>query len=153
MSSSESNKEESKSENENHYEHSKCRFTIKEDKKLKELVKIYGCSWTKISEEIKTKSARQCRNRWKLYLNPDLINKPFSQEETQTLMFWVEKCGTDWSTIVHLFPGRSGPSLKNHFTTYCSRNKIEKAPYIIRAKEIREERKKKTTNNNCLKKK
>lgn len=41
------------------------KFTKEEDEQLAKLVKKFGTSdWLKISKEMKTKSARQCRERW-----------------------------------------------------------------------------------------
>lgn len=41
------------------------KFTKEEDEQLAKLVKKFGTSdWPKISKEMKTKSARQCRERW-----------------------------------------------------------------------------------------
>ena len=133
----------SSSENDLEKNQTKNRFTLEEDDQLKLLVQKIGENWSKISQIMKTKNSRQCRNRWKFYLTPQISKEPFTEEETKALLFWVEKCGTDWSTIVHLFPGRSCPALKNHFVTYCNRNNIDRTQFIKIGKEIREERKKK----------
>ena len=148
-----SSQDDAKHEPKNNVSNKKSRFTNSEDDKLKIFFQKYGANWVKISEEIGSKTPRQCRNRWTLYLNPAVSAEPFSREETQALMFWVEKCGTDWSIIVNMFPGRSASALKNHFTTYCSRNKIDKKAYIETARRLREERKKTKQNDPNKKKK
>jgi len=132
------------SDNDGEKSPSKNRFTSEEDNLLRELVEKNGENWSFIADEMKTKNPRQCRNRWRFYLNPNVNNEPFTEEETKALMFWVEKCGTDWATMVGMFPGRTCPALKNHFVTYCNRNSIDKNVYVERAKAIRQERKKRT---------
>ena len=46
-----------------------------EDQKLRQLVDVSGdnIQWSSIAREIKTRNARQCRERWNCYLNPDLM--------------------------------------------------------------------------------
>ena len=124
----------------------KNKFSGEEDTLLKTLFEIYGSDWKKISDEIKTKSAKQCRNRWNMYLNPNINNNPLSNDEEKSLIFWVERCGTNWALIHSLFPGRTPSCLKNHFITYCSRNNIDIKDFHNLGKEVRKEKnlKKKT---------
>jgi len=117
------------------------RFSRAEDNLLRELVNKYGNKWRLIAYEMKTKDERQCRNRWRTYIQPGLIQSPLTDEEIRVLLFWVERCGTNWRTIVHLFPGRTCTFLKNQFVTYCKRFSINRKEYLRMGEEIRKSRK------------
>ena len=97
----------------------KLKFTKYEDELLIELIKKYNKNWKLISIEMNNKTPKQCRNRWNLYLNPKINHNPLNELEIKCLIFWVEKVGTNWSTIVTLFPGRTSTILKNTFIKYC----------------------------------
>ena len=100
------------------------KFTDEEDKRLKKLVNILGDkSWPMIAAAMgEGRTTRQCRERYKTYLSPDLKNDPWTPEEDQKLIRFVDQYGTKWATIAHCFPGRSDNNLKNRWNTYLSRN-------------------------------
>ncbi|OHT04339.1 hypothetical protein TRFO_28164 [Tritrichomonas foetus] len=77
------------------------RFSKEEDEQLKALVGQYDePDWKKIASCLKSRSPRQCRERYNNYLRPDLINGPWSPEEEDLLIEKYEKYGPKWSTIV-----------------------------------------------------
>lgn len=56
--------------------HKRKKFTKEEDVHLKDLVNKYGSNnWTKISNEMKGRSQRQCRERWVFYLSSGKANE------------------------------------------------------------------------------
>ncbi|OHT12435.1 hypothetical protein TRFO_17703 [Tritrichomonas foetus] len=65
----------------------KNKFTPEEDEKLKQLVSMYGTnSWPIIASLMGGRNHRQCRERWKNYVNPDLRNsEPWTYEEDYLL--------------------------------------------------------------------
>ena len=94
----------------------KMKFTAEEDSKLLELVAAQGAhNWPKIAESFPHRNARQCRERYKNYLAPDVSKKPFSDDEETLLRSLIEKHGKKWSYISQFFQNRTDVSLKNHW--------------------------------------
>lgn len=94
----------------------KIKFTPEEDEKLKKLIKQLGTrDWEVISIEMKTRTSRQCRDRWNNYLCPNLNNEPFSEEEDNLLLKLFEKYGPKWKKIGSYFDKRSTNKLRGRF--------------------------------------
>lgn len=76
----------------------KSKFTKEEDEMLKVLVNHFGnSSWKEVSHSMIRRTARQCRERWKLYLSPDIKNGPWSREEDSQLTNLVSSEGRLWA--------------------------------------------------------
>jgi hypothetical protein len=89
-------------------------FGSDEDAKLRELVAALGPgSWAAISVQIPGRSPRQCRERWKLYLSPDVTNDPWSLEDEQRLVKMYFTVGPRWTLIAKAFPDRTANNVKN----------------------------------------
>jgi len=98
--------------------HSKAKFTAEEDSKLVKLVS--QCSeidWSVISKQMKNRNARQCRERWQNYLNPNLNLSNWTPEEDLLLIEKYQEIGAHWNVIAKCFPGRSGNSVRNRILT------------------------------------
>ena len=94
----------------------KKMFTIDEDEQLKELVSKNGLyNWEKIAAEMKTRSARQCKERYVYYLDPNVNKEPYSEEEDFKLVGLVKEKGKKWSYLTGLFTNRNQYSLKNRY--------------------------------------
>ncbi|KAH0794863.1 Myb-like DNA-binding domain containing protein [Histomonas meleagridis] len=94
----------------------KCKFTPEEDQKLKELVQIHGTSsWKLISSLMGTRNHRQCRERYKNYLDPNLRNDPWTFEEDHLLVDKFAEYGPRWNKIAKFFTNRSDNSLRNRW--------------------------------------
>ena len=95
--------------------HPRSTFSQDEDCRLKCLVSRYGFNWSAVSEEMPNRSVRQCRDRWKSYLSPDIHNCPWSDFEDALLLRKVEECGSKWVHISKFFPHRTDAHLKNRW--------------------------------------
>ena len=96
---------------------SRVKFTSEEDQKLKELVARYGESnWNEVSAKLGTRTARQCRERFKNYLSPSIKNDPWTEEDDKLLKEKYKEYGPKWSLIASFFPSRSDVNIKNHWT-------------------------------------
>lgn len=94
----------------------KCKFTPEEDKRLTELaMKSKMHNWNEIARQIGTRNARQCRERWNNYLNPELRNDPWTEEEDKLLMDKHAEFGTHWNKISKCFVNRSDNSVRNRW--------------------------------------
>ena len=87
-------------------------FSIEEDEALKILHQTFGNNWVKISENLQTKTPRQCKDRWLLYLAPGRNNTPFTPEEIFRLEKLVAKYGHQWRVFSCCF-NRTEVQIKN----------------------------------------
>lgn len=91
-------------------------WTFNQDNKLLEWVKIHGPkNWKGCSEYVKSRTAKQCRDRWSNYLNPNLISNKWSFEEDYIMLKLIIIFGNKWSLFTKYLVGRSTNSIKNRF--------------------------------------
>lgn len=121
----------------------KQKFTPEEDQKLLDLVKKYGLfDWESIAEDMNNRTARQCRDRWNYYLNPDVRNNNWTEEEEKLLLKKYAKHGPKWSLISKFFDNRTDVNIKNHFivmqrrTARESGNNMRTIPPDVRKKAL-----------------
>ena len=94
----------------------KVKFTPEEDEKLKMLVLAHGTnSWSFIAKLMETRNHRQCRERWKNYLNPSLRSDPWTFEEDKLLVDKYAEYGPKWNKISKFFVNRSDNSIRNRW--------------------------------------
>ncbi|OHT09524.1 Myb-like DNA-binding domain containing protein [Tritrichomonas foetus] len=92
----------------------KVPFTPEEDARLRELVAEKGDrAWNLIQSLMPNRTARQCRERWNLYLSPDVNNEPWSQDEVMRLYTLYAAIGPQWTLLAHQFPNRTANNIKN----------------------------------------
>lgn len=96
--------------------HQKRKFLPQEDRKLIFLVNKYGTrDWNLISEEMKTRNARQCRERWNYYLSPSVSTSAWTDEEDEQLISMHKQFGSKWVFLTRFFPSRTDSQIKNRF--------------------------------------
>jgi hypothetical protein len=96
---------------------SRHRFTLEEDQALKELVDKYGCSkWATIADYFTARSARQCRDRWKYYLSPEVTVGNWTLSDEMLLFAKVNEADPQWAVIAQDFPGRTAIEIRNHYS-------------------------------------
>ena len=94
----------------------KNKFTPEEDKRLLEIVQLHGSKdWVHISQIMGTRNPRQCRERYKNYLNPELRQDPWTPEEDALLEEKFKQYGPRWNKISHFFNARSDNSVRNRW--------------------------------------
>ncbi len=93
---------------------------------MKELVAELGENeWGEVSNRLGTRSPRQCRERFRNYLAPNLKNEPWTEEEDRLLIEKHKEFGTKWSVIAAYFPNRSDVNIKNHWAQMMNRTMKE----------------------------
>ncbi|OHS93757.1 hypothetical protein TRFO_11541 [Tritrichomonas foetus] len=80
--------------------------------------------WNQIASHINGRTARQCRERYRNYLYPNLNNSPWSKEEDNLLEEKFVEIGPRWSSIARFFINRSEVNVKNrHYLLSSYKNK------------------------------
>lgn len=100
----------------------KSLFSAEEDMLLVSLVSKFGTSqWKLIAEFLPNRTTRQCRERYRYYLDPNLNYAPWTSDEDELLLKKYNELGPRWSAISALFKNRTHVNVKNHFVTIMSR--------------------------------
>jgi hypothetical protein len=122
-----------------------CRrkFSKEEDELLKTLVNRAGeTDWHVVAARMKNRTARQCRERWKHYLSPEISTGPWTEEEDELLLQKVKEMGSQWSRIARFFANRTDITVKNRWISLNSQQKRNQAAFLVnesRANMTREE--------------
>jgi hypothetical protein len=94
----------------------KTKFTPEEDTALTRLVTSLGTSnWKRVASLMGTRNARQCRERWSNYLDPELKRHEWTPLEDALLREKVSEYGSRWHTMAQFFNSRSPLSLRNRW--------------------------------------
>lgn len=94
----------------------KRKFTVLEDNLIRELVRYHGeKAWKMIAAALTGRSARQCRERWRYYLAPNIQNPEWTVDEDRKLELLAGKHGHQWAKIAGLFERRTDVNVKNRW--------------------------------------
>ncbi|KAK3278237.1 hypothetical protein CYMTET_13811 [Cymbomonas tetramitiformis] len=101
-------------------------WTAEEDELVKSLVRRHGVrKWALVASFLPMKTQKQVYARWRDYLHPGLVSKPWTQEEEDLLHHLHLKTGNQWALLATMLPGRSPNTIKNHFN--ASQRKTERS--------------------------
>lgn len=105
---------------------SRQKFTSEEDGLLVGLVKRLGEeNWKVIAERIPGRTARQCRERYRYYLEPTLNRGNWTEVEDRLLTVKYTEHGPKWSKIAMLFVNRTPVDVKNRWHVIQRSNEKE----------------------------
>lgn len=68
--------------------------------------------WTLIAKKVKSRTPKQCRERWTLNLNPSINHNPFTPAEDAILINAYNNLGPRWTKIKELLDGRTENAVK-----------------------------------------
>ena len=78
----------------------KSSWLASDDVKLQELIHEYGPrNWSLIADMMKTKTGKQCRERWHNHLDPNINKMDWSSEEDRLIIELQSKYGNQWAKI------------------------------------------------------
>ena len=116
--------------------HTRKSFTPEEDSLLVQLVRMYGLNkWDVLASFMPDRNARQCRERWKSFLCPGIVNGPWTPEEDKRLIELYQKYGAKWAKITKFFVGRSDCNIKNRWQKIKNTISKKKADDLIESSE------------------
>jgi hypothetical protein len=105
------------------------KFTHDEDEILRNLVTQFGQSdWGLIAQHFQNRTARQCRERWKHYISPDVVTGDWTEADDQMLRTKVAEYGSRWSVIAQYFQGRTDIGVKNRYISIAGRKEKDIQP-------------------------
>jgi hypothetical protein len=92
------------------------KFSQEEDEIILNFVQENGYEKIKdLTSQIPNRTARQIRERYRLYLDQSVSQFSFSKEEDINLVNYVQKFGKKWSIIATLMKGRKDVQLKYRY--------------------------------------
>jgi hypothetical protein len=97
-------------------------FSPEEDTRLTNLVLRHGQDWSVIGQSMPGRTARQCRERWRQCISPDVNHSSFTEQEEELLMGLVSSYGTKWKRFESSFRGRPDNQLKCHHRVLMRRS-------------------------------
>jgi hypothetical protein len=101
---------------------SRAKFSPAEDARLRNIVlAMRKVNWRVVAQIMGNRSPRQCRERFKNYLEPSLRTADWTAEEDALLLEKFAELGPKWSQMTAFFNRRSGVSLKNHYAKISQR--------------------------------
>ena len=85
------------------------------------LVLQYGRKWETLAKNFNGPTAKQCRERWDLYVNPKLHKKAWTKEEDLVITRLHKIFGNKWVLIAKKLKGRSYNDIKNRYYGHLKR--------------------------------
>ena len=96
----------------------KGSWTREEDEIIMQYVQEKGqVHWSKLALKLKGRTGKQCRERFKDHLDPNVTHSPWTQEEDDQLIQLHETYGNQWTKLVSFFEGRSENQIKNRWNS------------------------------------
>ncbi|KAG1656897.1 hypothetical protein FOA52_007986 [Chlamydomonas sp. UWO 241] len=72
-------------------------------------------NWTDVARAMPRRTGKQCREKWKNDLRPDVRKEPWTSQEEYILARLHAEVGNQWAELAKYLNGRSENSIKNHW--------------------------------------
>jgi hypothetical protein len=107
------------------------QFSPEEDQRLLSLIEMLGTKrWSLLAHHMQTRTAKQCRERWHYYLNPELNKGPWTAQEDRILAEKHRELGNRWTEIAKFLPGRTNCLAKNRWNVILRAQQSKIAPPV-----------------------
>ena len=94
----------------------KGSWTREEDEKIIKFVNENGSkNWSKLSLILKGRIGKQCRERWRNHLDPNINHNSWTKEEDELILKYRLEYGNKWVKIASLLKNRSDNAVKNRW--------------------------------------
>jgi hypothetical protein len=96
----------------------KGSWTREEDETIVQFVKSEGTKkWAQLASLLPGRVGKQCRERWRNHLDPDVNRESWTDHEDAILIELHEKMGNQWVKMTESLPGRSDNAIKNRWNS------------------------------------
>ena len=116
----------------------RAKFTAAEDALIVDVAsKMTEVDWKTVAEILGTRTARQCRERYRNYLSPDVCNKDWTPSDDKLLEEQFQIYGPQWAKIRNSFSGKSCVNIKNRWAKIrankqrCAKQVQRKGAYVV----------------------
>ena len=111
----------------------KGSWTREEDEAIIKFVRENGTkNWAKLAEILPGRLGKQCRERWRNHLDPNVNRSPWTPEEDQILIEMHEKLGNQWVKIAEKLNNRSDNCVKNRWNSTLKKQLLYSQPGVQR---------------------
>ena len=115
----------------------KGSWTREEDEIIVKFVKENGNkNWRKLCELLPGRIGKQCRERWRNHLDPNINHKPWTKEEDELLVKYHQIYGNKWVLLSTLIPKRSDNAIKNRWNATLKKEVKELPKPHLEQKEV-----------------
>lgn len=95
----------------------KGAWSPEEDKVMLEACNRFGFDWKRVASCVKGRSAKQCRDRYRLKLDPSINHGPWTPAEDEKLLQLHNEIGRSWTKIAKFLPGRTENAVKSRYSS------------------------------------
>jgi len=111
----------------------KSKWTSEEDEQLKQIMASSSSSntpfsFSRVCSSMRTRTPKQCRERWHNQLSPDVRKDKWTKEEDETIIKCWKDFGPLWSRMALLLKGRTDNAIKNHFNCTLKKESALSSP-------------------------
>lgn len=86
--------------------------------------------WKEISQHLKNRTPRQCRERWTHYLSPNVATSPWTPDDDRILEEKYNEYGGKWTKIKEFLPNKTTVNIKNRYSL-LKRKKLKQNAEIL----------------------
>ncbi|KYK59670.1 hypothetical protein DCS_00804 [Drechmeria coniospora] len=118
--------------------HRRGPWSSTEDNTLMTLVTLHGpYNWVRIAHKLKSRTPKQCRERYHQNLKPSLNRTPITPSEGRRIERMVATMGKCWAEIARQLDGRSDNAVKNWWNGSQNRLMRRKQQHLESANAVR----------------